>query len=208
MHKNIILGAGEHAKEVLEVLIQSNSDKKFSLFNNTVSSNYRLFEKFEVYCTNDDLKRFASFYLGVGDIYTRKLLSNLALQKGLIWKGVRSKKIQIGSFDTDIHETVDIMDNVSISSSLKINRGTLPNRNVNIHHDVVIGEYCEIAINAQILGRVQIENNVFIGARAIILPKVVVGTNSIIGAGAVVTKDVADNMTVVGVPAKKSNNKF
>lgn len=203
MHKSIILGAGGHSKEVLEILIQSDSDEKISFFNNTVSSNYRLFEKFEVYCKSDDLKRFASCYLGVGNIHIRKILSNLALQQGLRWKGVRSKKIQVGSFDTDIHETVDIMDNVSISSSVKINRGTLLNRNVNIHHDIIIGEYCEIAPNAQILGSTRIGNNVFIGAGAIILPQVVVGANAIIGAGAVVTKDVERNSTVAGVPARQ-----
>jgi sugar O-acyltransferase (sialic acid O-acetyltransferase NeuD family) len=202
MRKNIILGAGGHAKEVLEVLIQSNSDEKFSFFNNTVASNYRLFKKFEVYCKNDDLKHFDTFYLGIGNIRARKILSSLALQEGLRWKGVRSKKIQIGSFDIDVHETVDIMDNVSISSSVKVNRGTLLNRSVNIHHDVAIGEYCEIAPNAQILGSAQIGNNVFIGAGAIILPKVIVGANAIIGAGAVVTKDVVENITVVGVPAE------
>ena len=200
---NIILGAGGHSKEVLEVLIKSNSDEKFSFFNDTVSSNYRLFEKFEVYCKNDDLKHFDIFYLGIGNIRIRKMLSSLALQEGLRWKGVRSKKIQIGIFDTDIHETVDIMDNVSISSSVKINRGTLLNRSVNIHHDVAIGEYCEIAPNAQILGSAQIGKNVFIGAGAIILPKVVVGTNAIIGAGAVVTKDIKEAGVYVGIPAKK-----
>ena len=41
-----------------------------------------------------------------------------------------------------------------------------------------------------------------IGAGAIILPGIVIGENAIIGAGAVVTKDVLDNTTVVGNPAR------
>lgn len=45
-------------------------------------------------------------------------------------------------------------------------------------------------------------DNVWIGAGATILPGVTVGENSIVGACAVVTKDVPENVVVVGNPAK------
>ena len=47
-----------------------------------------------------------------------------------------------------------------------------------------------------------IEENCFIGARAIIMPGVRVGHNSIVGAGAVVTKDVPPCSIVAGNPAR------
>ncbi len=47
-----------------------------------------------------------------------------------------------------------------------------------------------------------IKRNAWIGAAATILPGVTVGENSIVAAGAVVSKDVADNTIVGGVPAK------
>ncbi|WP_244054886.1 hypothetical protein [Ligilactobacillus pabuli] len=40
------------------------------------------------------------------------------------------------------------------------------------------------------------------GAGATVLPGVTVGEHSIVGAGAVVTKDVAANTIVAGVPAR------
>ncbi|MDE5634180.1 MAG: transferase [Muribaculaceae bacterium] len=49
---------------------------------------------------------------------------------------------------------------------------------------------------------VVIRRNAWIGAGAIILPGVTVGENAIVAAGAVVTKDVADNTVVAGIPAK------
>jgi maltose O-acetyltransferase len=52
------------------------------------------------------------------------------------------------------------------------------------------------------IGRVIIENNVFIGAGAIILPNVHIGNNSIIGAGSVVTHNVPEKSIVAGNPAK------
>jgi acetyltransferase-like isoleucine patch superfamily enzyme len=53
---------------------------------------------------------------------------------------------------------------------------------------------------------VVIEDNVLIGANATVLAGVHIGKNAIIGAGSVVTKDVLENTTVVGVPARVVNN--
>jgi galactoside O-acetyltransferase len=59
-------------------------------------------------------------------------------------------------------------------------------------------------INSQghIPGRIEIGENVWLGANVIILPNVRIGNNSIIGAGSVVTKNVPENVVAVGVPAK------
>lgn len=51
--------------------------------------------------------------------------------------------------------------------------------------------------------RVEIANNVWIGANVIILSGVSVGTHSVIAAGSVVTKDVDSFSVYAGVPAKK-----
>ena len=56
--------------------------------------------------------------------------------------------------------------------------------------------------DADIMGRIVVGNNVFIGADAIILPGVTIGNNCIIGCGAVVTRDIPDNSVAVGVPAR------
>ncbi|HFK3004318.1 TPA: DapH/DapD/GlmU-related protein, partial [Clostridioides difficile] len=44
--------------------------------------------------------------------------------------------------------------------------------------------------------------NVWIGANVTVVPGVTIGDNAIIAAGAVVTKNVAENTIVGGVPAK------
>lgn len=44
--------------------------------------------------------------------------------------------------------------------------------------------------------------NVWIGSNATILQGVTIGDNAVVAAGAVVTKDVAANTVVGGVPAK------
>lgn len=51
-------------------------------------------------------------------------------------------------------------------------------------------------------GKVNIEDNVYIGANAVILKNVNIGEGSIIAAGSVVTRDVPNYSVVAGVPAK------
>lgn len=51
-------------------------------------------------------------------------------------------------------------------------------------------------------GKIEIHENVFVGAGAIIMYGVTIERNCIIAAGAVVTKDVPSGSVVAGVPAK------
>jgi acetyltransferase-like isoleucine patch superfamily enzyme len=49
---------------------------------------------------------------------------------------------------------------------------------------------------------IHIKKNAWIGAGATILPGVTIGENAVVAAGAVVSKDVADDTIVGGIPAK------
>ena len=53
---------------------------------------------------------------------------------------------------------------------------------------------------------IHIKKNAWIGAGATILPGVTIGENAVIAAGAIVSKDVAPNTIVGGVPAKFIKN--
>lgn len=52
------------------------------------------------------------------------------------------------------------------------------------------------------IGRVDIGNNVFIGADTVVLPGVSIGDNSVIGANSTVTKNIPGNVVAAGNPAK------
>ena len=60
------------------------------------------------------------------------------------------------------------------------------------------------------VGRVEIGDNVFVGADSVILPNVKIGTNIIIGSSSIVTRDIPDNCVAAGNPRRpiKSYNKF
>ena len=70
---------------------------------------------------------------------------------------------------------------------------------------VQIGSHCSIYSVSTIddkEGTVTLKENCKIGTHSVIMPGVIVGQNSIIGAFSFVNKDIPDNVTAVGVPAK------
>lgn len=54
----------------------------------------------------------------------------------------------------------------------------------------------------EITKRIIVGNNVYIGVNAILLPGVKIGNNCVVAAGSIVSKNIADNSVIGGVPAK------
>lgn len=103
--------------------------------------------------------------------------------------------------------------NVEIGANTCIDRGTLDDTwigdNVKIDNLCHIAHNTEIGSNSLVValsllgGSSKLKENVYVAPGAIIRNQLTVEKNAIIGMGAVVTKDVAENLTVAGVPAKK-----
>jgi len=89
-----------------------------------------------------------------------------------------------------------------ITVNVKIGNFVWINTRSDIGHDVEIGDYTTIYTRVNIGGDVRIGKECVIGSGATIRPGTRIGNGVTIGAGAVVVKDVPDNVTVVGNPAK------
>lgn len=74
-----------------------------------------------------------------------------------------------------------------------------------IGHDVKLGSFTIVMPGCNISGNVQVGACALIGTGAKILQNLTLGKNCTVGAGAVVTKDFGDDVTVVGIPARKVN---
>lgn len=96
-----------------------------------------------------------------------------------------------------------IMPGAIINTNTIVQDNVIINTNSSIDHDCIIKKHSQIQPGATITGTVKIEEFVTIGSGATVLPNITINKNSFVGAGAVVTKDVEENLTVVGVPAKK-----
>ena len=149
-----------------------------------------------------------AFYLG------NHLIINQATYRMKYNYLTRVLKIQLGD-NTSISRNVFITGNrIKIGSNTVINRQvyldgraslTIGN-NVNVSHQVLIQTLTHDHQNPYFIAvekPVIIEDDVWIGARAIICPGVTIGRGAVIGIGSVVTKNVDPFSIVGGVPAKK-----
>ncbi|PMG29336.1 acyltransferase [Vibrio splendidus] len=115
------------------------------------------------------------------------------------------KRIRVyGLFKIGNRQNVNIGKNTSINEKVFIQG----------YNSVSIGENVSLSRNVQIydsgldknkehiIAKVNIENNVWVGASSIILPNVNIGEGSIVAAGSVVTRDVEKYTLVGGNPAK------
>ncbi len=76
------------------------------------------------------------------------------------------------------------------------------NLSTTVGHDVLMAPFSTTAPGVNISGNVTFKEGAYVGSGAAIIPKTTIGSWSIVGAGAVVTKDLPDNVTAVGAPAK------
>jgi sugar O-acyltransferase (sialic acid O-acetyltransferase NeuD family) len=201
----IILGASGHAKEIVDILEESNHQNLF-FFDDTVNAQDIFMCKYEIIKTKNDLIRISKndmeCIIGTGNPSVRKLLYEKTKDLNLKFINVISESAIISENEVYFGWGLNIMQQAFISSSVNIGNGTLINRAAGIHHDVHIGDFCEIGPCANILGGVKIGDNVLIGACATILPNIEICSNASIGAGAVVTRDITKPSIYLGIPAK------
>ena len=107
-----------------------------------------------------------------------------------------------------------IMMGAVINIGAVIGENTMIDMNTVIGGRAVIGKNCHIGAGAVVAGVIEppsadpviIEDNVLIGANAVILEGVKVGRGAVVAAGSIVTKDVAPDKVVAGMPAKVIKN--
>ena len=133
------------------------------------------------------------------------------------------KNIEIGedvAFIGGVQVRAGVDGSVRVGSRVAVNIGTIIDAScgsVEIGNDCIIGpnviirasnhafSRTDVPIQRQghSVGRIAIEEDVWIAAGAIILPNVILGRGCIVGAGAVVVRDVPAGMIVGGVPARQ-----
>lgn len=204
----LVVGAKGFAKEVLEVLIQSDGYENIAFYDDLNSDVIgHLFKKFPILKNEKQVKDFFNihgneFTIGVGGSFLRKKLHDKFIGMGGVFTSTISKNASIGSFGNEINKGCNLMQNIVLTNDIYVGNGVIINQLSSIGHDVIIHDFCEICPNVSISGNCEIGEYSFIGTGAIILPKIKIGKNVVVGAGSVVSKDLPDNCVAVGIPAK------
>lgn len=147
-------------------------------------------------------KENLEFIIAIGDNKKREKIShspNLKLYTAI------HPSAQIG-LDVEIQEGTVIMANACINSSAKIGKHCIINTGAIIEHDNIIEDFVHISPNVALGGTVKIGKSTHVGIGSTIKNNITICENCKIGAGAVVVKNILEEGTYVGVPARERKN--
>ena len=126
----------------------------------------------------------------------------------------RLRNLGCTSFPTLLHPTASVgrhvvigdgclvMANAVLTTNVALGDFVIVNAGTTVSHDSVAADFVTLAPGAHLAGATVAETGVDFGIGAVTIPGVSLGQWCVVGAGSVVTRAVARNTVVVGVPAR------
>jgi len=189
MKEIIILGAGGHAKSVIDVIELQNEYKIAGIVDNSLEK-WSSFLNYKVIGNDSDLKdlrkKYEYAFIGVGQIKIPNIriklfnrLKELKFNLPVIISPLAyvSKRAILG-------EGTIIMHHALVNIDSKIGKNCIINTKALIEHDVVVEDNCHISTGAIINGGVVVKSGTFYGSNA--TSKEYIETSGFIKAGSVV----------------------
>ena len=200
----ILIGYSGHAFVAYDILL-STGNKAYAYCDSTEKQNNPFGLKYlGPENTKNALEELLqnNFFIAIGDNRIRhKIYEDLAAQQMFPGNAIHQSAI-VSSSAIVMKNGIMISAGVTINALATIGNGAICNTNSIIEHECEIGHFAHIGPGAILCGNVIVGENSFVGAGSVIKQGIKIGKNVTIGAGSVVVKDVADNATVMGCPAK------
>lgn len=208
MKKIAIFGAGGLGREVLQIILDINElDEKWDFqgflveseyFTNSSVHGYPVFDCFEWLENNLD----TSIAMAIGASAQRFQAVNRIESAGHNnFATLVHPRAWVGRF-VSLGEGSIICSGALVTTDIGIGKHTHVNIGVTIGHDVVLGDFSTLNPNVSLSGNVNVGGGAEIGTGSVVVPNCQIGKWAILGAGSVVVRDVLDNTTVVGSPAR------
>lgn len=198
MNRLVIIGASCHGKVIADIAIL-NGYKDIVFLDD--DENIRFCAGFPVVGrVADGIRMAGDKIVAIGNAVTRERIQReLDDVVTLIHpNAIISRRVQIGK------GTV-VMAGAVINSDAVIGDGCIINTGASLDHDCVIEDFAHVSFGAHIAGTVRVGKRAWIGAGAVVINNLNICGDCMVGAGAVVVRDITEQGTYIGVPAKEKN---
>lgn len=201
----IIIGAGEHATVLLDILLSQK--RKVKALTSITNDKIDIF-KIPIIKDEDVINFYKSSEIllvnGIGSVGSTGLREKIFLkfkERGFSFTNVIHPSAIISKHVT-IGEGVQVLAGAIINTGVNILDNTIVNTKASIDHDCKIGSHVHIAPGCTLSGCVSVGYGTHIGTGSCVIQGITIGKNSLIGAGSVVVKDIPDNTKAYGNPAR------
>ncbi|NBC11518.1 MAG: ATP-grasp domain-containing protein [Planctomycetes bacterium] len=203
----IVIGAGEHAKVLLDALSLLGAQVLFVTDHDQARHGRTIggvrVAGDDVLVRNHDPSEVL-LVNAVGSVTrpsARRAVYLKLREEGYRFASVIHPKAIIAP-SAQLADAVQIMAGVVVQPDAVLGENVLVNSRASIDHDCRIDAHVHLAPGATLSGSVHVGETSHIGTNATVIQGITIGREVVVGAGAVVVRDVPDEMTVVGVPAK------
>lgn len=196
-----LIGAGGHAKVVLEVLQRTESNN-ISVWDDDVARDAELCLglAIETPISIDKLPRLG--HVAIGSNAVRRRFAVAVVDSGRALQAVVHPAASVSSHSV-IADGAFVAANAVVGPDARVGRAAIINHGAIIDHDCRVGAFSHIAPSVTLGGGVTIGEDCLIGVGAIIMPGLVIADRVVIGAGAVLTRSVnIEGAVLKGVPAR------
>lgn len=204
MEKLVLIGAGGYAKSVIDSIdfynyeligfVDEYSDEEYHLDIPILASNIDELKNSEQYV----------YFISIGNNINRKKWYDILIKKGLRVINVVDRSAII-SPKVILGNGCFVGKFAIINSKAIIGNNCIINSRALVEHGCLVSDHVNLSTNTVINGDVQVGTGSFVGSCSVTIGQLKIGCWSTVGAGAVVIKNVADGVTVAGVPAKEIN---